>query len=126
MMDRGHGHGFVRDLILSQHCFHKGLLTFLLGAFALVLLTPVAHAQLQLGWRIGVDDDPLESGYDATHEFSQENFVNDLRPGKVTRIPGDPLYSPANNPLADDDFYCAGTYPIGFNGLTTSRPVAFN
>src|SRR6266446_3730257 len=99
MMDRGHGRSF-RDLIFSQGCFDKGLLTCIIVAFTLVLLTPVAHAQLQLVWRIGVDDDPLEYGYDPTREFSQENFVNDLRPGKVTRIPGDPLYSPANNPLA--------------------------
>ena len=39
---------------------------------------------------------------------------DDLRPGRVTRRPGDPLYNAAANPTADDDFYCAGTYPIGF------------
>src|SRR5262249_33823181 len=40
--------------------------------------------------------------------------------------PADPLYNATNNPGADDDFYFAGTYPSGFNGLTTNRPVAFN
>src|SRR5436190_11752747 len=92
----------------------------------ILLSTLAAQGQLQTVWQIGADDDPLESGYDATHEFSQENFINDLRPGKVSRLPGDPLYNAANNPGADDDFYCAGTYPIGFNGLTTNLPVAFN
>src|SRR5262249_18592121 len=66
----------------------------------LVLLLAVssAHADLQLVWRIGVDDDPLASGYNATGEFSQENGINDPRPGKVTRVPGDPLYNATNNP----------------------------
>ena len=63
--------------------------------------------------------------YNATGEFSQENFSNDPRPGRVTRLPGDPLYNAGNNPDRDDDFYCAGTYPIGFNGLTTNLPVPF-
>jgi len=94
--------------------------------FGILLSTLAAQAQLQTVWQIGADEDPLASGYDATDEFSQENFINDLRPGKVTRVPGDPLYNAANNPGADDDFYCAGTYPIGFNGLTTNLPVAFN
>src|SRR6185369_16692394 len=77
-------------------------------------------------WQIGQDEDPFQSGYNATDEFSVENYVNDPRPGKVTRLPGDPLYNATNNPTADDDFYFAGTYPIGFNGLTTNLPVAFN
>jgi hypothetical protein len=85
-----------------------------LGAFAKAAPLPV--------WFIGVDEDPLASGYNATDEFSQENFINDLRPGKVTRIPGDPLYNAGNNPDRDDDYYLAGTYPIGFNGLTTNLP----
>ena len=82
-----------------------------------------ATAALQPVWQIGVDDDPFSSGYNPTHEFSQENGVNDPRPGQVTRLPGDPLYNAANNPTADDDFYLAGTYPIGFNNLTTNLPV---
>src|SRR3954451_2734723 len=91
----------------------------------LSLVVPVKAALLPV-WSIGVDDDPLAAGYDATHEFSQENFINDPPPGKVTRIPGDPLYNAATNPDRDDDYYTAGTYPIGFNGLTSNLPVAFN
>src|SRR4051794_25327406 len=91
-----------------------------------LLLISAARADLQPVWQIGVDGDPFAPGYNATGEFSQENFINDARPGKVTRLPGDPLYSAANNPTADDDFYCAGIYSAGFNGLTTNLPVAFN
>src|SRR5262249_49148958 len=93
---------------------------------ALLLSTATLCAEQQTVWRIGLDEDPLQSGYNPTDEFSQENGTNDPRPGKVTRIPGDPLYNPTNNPAADDDFYCAGTSPIGFNALTTNLPVAFN
>lgn len=81
------------------------------------------QAQLQPVWQIGVDDDPFQSGYNPVHEFSQENFSNDLPPGKVTRLPGDPLYNAATNPTADDDFYFAGTYPVGFNNLTANLVV---
>ncbi|TAK95582.1 MAG: DUF1800 family protein, partial [Verrucomicrobia bacterium] len=76
-------------------------------------------------WLIGVDEDPFASGYNATDEFSQEQNGDTLRPGRVTRLPGDPLYNAGSNPPADDDFYCAGTFPIGFNGLTTNLPVTF-
>src|SRR5580765_8634645 len=92
----------------------------------LAFLAASAWAELLPVWQIGVDEDPFGSGYNATDEFSSENYLNDLRPGKVTRVPGDPLYNSGNNPTADDDFYCAGAYPIGFNGLTTNLPVAFN
>jgi uncharacterized protein (DUF1800 family) len=94
-------------------------------AIVLLFLTP-AKASLSPVWSIGADDDPLASGYDPTHEFSQENFVNDARPGKVTRLPGDPLYNAAGNPDRDDDYYTAGTYPAGFNGLSTNLPVPFS
>ena len=30
---------------------------------------------------------------------------------------------PITNPTGDDDFYFAGNYSIGFNGLTTNRNV---
>ncbi len=76
-------------------------------------------------WQIGQDEDPMAYGYNPTDELSPENSQNDARPGRVTRIPGDPLYNAATNPTADDDFYCAGTYPIGFNNLTTNLPVPF-
>jgi len=90
----------------------------------LLMSAVVAQAGFLPVWSIGMDEDPLAAGYNATDEFSQENFVNDARPGKVTRVPGDPLYNAGNNPDRDDDFYCAGTFPIGFNGLTTNLPVA--
>ena len=79
-----------------------------LAISCLLLWTLPATADLQTVWRIGVDGDPYQSGYDPTGEFSQENGLNDPRPGQVTRLPGDPLYSGSTN-AADDDFYCAGT-----------------
>src|SRR5687767_318841 len=97
-------------------------------AFACILFVVISplHAALENIWKIGVDEDPLQSGYNPIDDFSQENFINDSRPGRVTRLPGDPLYSAGSNPTADDDFYVAGTYPSGFNGLITNLPVAFN
>src|SRR4051794_22813069 len=106
--------------------FTPGFWRFFLSFSALLLTAAALCADQQLVWRIGVDGDPLQSGYNATGEFSQENGINDPRPGRVTRLPGDPRYNATNNPTADDDFYCAGTYPIGFNGLTTNLPVPFN
>jgi uncharacterized protein (DUF1800 family) len=89
----------------------------------LCLAAASARAELQTVWQIGVDDDPYSSGYNPTQEFSAENGVNDSRPGKVTRLAGDPLYIATNNPAADDDFYCAGTFPAGFNGLASPLVV---
>jgi uncharacterized protein (DUF1800 family) len=86
---------------------------FLLLA-GLLLLRPVLLAQSGTVWLIGADEDPLAAGYDATDEFSSENYINDPRPGTV--------YT-ASNPVVDDDFYFAGTFPVGFNGLATNRPV---
>ena len=106
--------------------FWSALRPVILLTAVLTLAAVSAHAQLLPVWQIGVDEDPLASGYNATDEFSSENYINDPKPGKVTRSPGDPLYNAASNPTADDDFYCAGFYPIGFNGLTTNLPVAFN
>jgi uncharacterized protein (DUF1800 family) len=85
-----------------------------------LLVSGSALAQPQVVWQIGIDDDPFQTGglgYDPKREFSSENWINDLPPGKVTRLPGDPLYNATNNPTADDDFYEAGIYPAGFNGL---------
>src|SRR5262245_48943215 len=113
--------------LLYRRCCMSSVVVRGLGILtALFSLSASAQATLSPVWSIGVDDDPLASGYDPTHEFSQENFTNDPRPGKVTRIPGDPLYNAGNNPDRDDDYYTAGTYPIGFNGLTTNLPVAFS
>src|SRR5688572_22922913 len=92
----------------------------------LTLVATTLRAEPQPFWQIGVDEDPFQSGYSPTDEFSSENYVNDLRPGKVTRLPGDPLYNAANNPTADDDFYLAGTYPAGFNALTNVLVVPNN
>ncbi|MEN9676973.1 MAG: hypothetical protein RIS76_2869, partial [Verrucomicrobiota bacterium] len=78
-------------------------------------------------WLIGTDDSPLTNPYLPADEFGTptSNGVNDVRPGKVTRLPGDPEYvSPT--PTQDDDYYFAGIYPAGFNGLTNSLTVPFD
>ena len=66
----------------------------------------------QWQWTIGV-----RNAVPSHAEFAIENGRADPAPGKVTRLPGDPQYATASNPTADDDFYFAGLYPIGFNGL---------
>ncbi|MCW5558574.1 MAG: putative Ig domain-containing protein, partial [Verrucomicrobiae bacterium] len=81
-------------------------------------------AQVQV-WQLGVDNDPSENPYRPMGEFSPENHANDPSPGKVTRIPGDPLYDAANVAPPDDDFYFAGTYPVGFNELTEVLSVPY-
>ena len=87
-------------------------------AFAILTLTTVSlFSAPQTVWLIGVDEDPLAAGYNATDEFSSENYINDARPGTVYTT---------NNPVVDDDFYFAGTYLNGFNGLTTNRTVAIS
>ncbi len=91
-------------------------------SLCLFVAAPLSAAPVVV-WQIGVDEDPLAAGYNPTDEFSSENYINDLRPGKVTRLPGDPLYNAGTNPTADDDCYFAGDYPIGFNNLTTNLPV---
>lgn len=88
----------------------------MVGAGLILAMQPLPAASATV-WLIGEDEDPLAAGYNATDEFSSENYVNDARPGTV--------YS-TNNPVVDDDFYFAGTYPSGFNGLTTNRVVLVN
>jgi hypothetical protein len=77
----------------------------------------------QLGrtvWQLGVDAPTGSSGAVSYAEFTIENSLNDLAPGRVTRLPGDPVYvDAASNPKADDDDYFGGVYPVGFNGLTS-------
>ena len=68
-------------------------------------------------WQIGSDNPPGISVYATYAEFTAQNNRNDAPPGLVTRLSGDPLYSASGNPAADDDFYFAGTFPPGFNGL---------
>ncbi|MEY4916462.1 MAG: hypothetical protein RL616_375, partial [Verrucomicrobiota bacterium] len=90
----------------------------------LTLLATGARAELAAVWQIGVDEDPFASSYNPTDEFSAPNYGNDAKPGKVTRLPGDPLYVATNNPTADDDFYGAGNFPVGFNGLVSPLVVS--
>src|SRR5437588_1507445 len=90
----------------------------------LVLLAPTAlRAEFQTLWLIGGEDNPAQFSFNLRHGFSPANDINDPPPGKVTRLPGDPLFDPVNNPLADDDFYLAGLYPAGFNGLVGDLSV---
>lgn len=95
--------------------FPAAIRRLLILAAVLPLLTNEARGALQTVWLIGVDEDPLASGYNATDEFSPDNYINDPKPGTV--------YNPITNPTGDDDFYFAGNYSIGFNGLTTNRNV---
>lgn len=83
-----------------------------------VVLEPYATA-----WTIGRDDNPLSVPYAPSGEFSNENGLNDAPPGRVTRVAGDPLFNALANPPKDDDYYCAGTYPAGFNRLAASLAV---
>ncbi|NOS70458.1 MAG: DUF1800 family protein [Verrucomicrobia bacterium] len=85
---------------------------FICATFFLGMVTIFAAPQTI--WQIGQDEDPLAAGYNATDEFSTENYINDARPGSVYTT---------NSPVVDDDFYFAGTFPVGFNGLTTNRTV---
>jgi uncharacterized protein (DUF1800 family) len=84
---------------------------FLAGLFLVAIPTRAASETV---WLIGGDEDPLASGYAPTDEFSSENYINDPRPGTI--------YTAANS-VVDDDFYFPGTFPIGFNSLTTNRTV---
>ncbi len=91
----------------------------LLGTISLLPAAP------QIVWQIGVDGDPFAANYAPTAEFSDEDYVNSPAPGRVTRQPQDPLYLAGSNPPPDDDFYCAGDYPAGFNGLAAPVTLAF-
>jgi hypothetical protein len=88
-----------------------------------VVVNEVADPISRTVWQIGTDNSPTVSPYKPAAEFSQENNRNDLRPGRVTRLAGDPEYVALTNPKADDDFYFAGSYPVGFNGLISSLIV---
>ncbi|HTI71486.1 MAG TPA: DUF1800 family protein [Candidatus Limnocylindria bacterium] len=88
-----------------------------------LFMAGVASGASDKGWQIGTPSDRYRPGYDPLGEFSPENYQNDPRPGQVTRLPDDPQYNAGKNPTADDDFYTAGTYPKGFNGLTSTLLV---
>src|ERR1041385_5011519 len=90
----------------------------------LLLLLPFkSSAGYETLWLIGGEYNPVQFAIDPRYGFAWPNWINDPPPGAVTRLPGDPLYNPTNNPAADDDFYLAGFYPAGFNGLTNGLPV---
>ena len=93
---------------------------FLFSGVVFPLLLASAAATPVTLWQIGADEDPYAAGYDPTNEFSQESGNSNAGPGLVTRLPGDPLYNAGANPARDDHFYQAGTYPSGFNGLTSA------
>ncbi len=95
----------------------------LLSGLLVCLLLPAAKASPVTLWQIGKDDDPFAAGVNQTAEFSQESGNSNNAPGFVTRIPGDPLFNASSNPERDDHFYEAGTFPIGFNGLTAPLVV---
>ncbi|MBN8247930.1 MAG: hypothetical protein J0L84_10855, partial [Verrucomicrobia bacterium] len=82
-----------------------------------VIASTVAMAERN-SWWIGVDDSPLNPPYNPTAEFGTVNNLNDVPPGQVTRLPGDPEYV-APGASRDDDFYTRGIYPAGYNGLTS-------
>ncbi|MBN8247526.1 MAG: PQQ-dependent sugar dehydrogenase, partial [Verrucomicrobia bacterium] len=87
-----------------------------------------SEGPLRTLWQIG-SDDPASVPASSRHlEFSMQNGSGNAVPGEVTRVPGDPEFpaNPAINPVADDDFYFAGAYPPGFNGLTLGRSVPFD
>jgi uncharacterized protein (DUF1800 family) len=89
-----------------------------LGSVLSVLL--MGSVTAQAGWRtlwlIGEDADPLREGVSQAAEFAAED-------GRVNPPPGT-VYDPATNRFADDDFYVAGRYPIGFNALAAPLDVA--
>ncbi|MBX3732514.1 MAG: hypothetical protein KF791_07965, partial [Verrucomicrobiae bacterium] len=91
-------------------------------SFNITVTTPAVELARTV-WMLGVDDDPAVLPYRPTAEFSQENKKNDAPPGLVSRLPGDPEYLAGSNPVADDDYYFAGVYPAGFNGLSAERRV---
>ena len=66
----------------------------------LVLLAPTAlRAEFQTLWLIGGEDNPAQFSFNLRHGFSPANDINDPPPGKVTRLPGDPLFDPVFDEL---------------------------
>jgi hypothetical protein len=89
----------------------------------IVLEVPDAPLATRTVWQIGVDAPPGTGVPSTFAEFSLQNSKVDPPPGAVSRLPGDPEYVAGANPGPDDDFYFAGNYPAGFNGLATDRTV---
>lgn len=65
----------------------------------------IASIAPRTNWMVGTNG-PSPEPY---REFSVENRINDPAPGSAT--------------LLDDDYYTAGSYPAGFNGLTAPLVV---
>lgn len=75
-------------------------------------------------WQIGTDEDPRNAVVQPYREFGAQNEQRDPPPGAVTHPPEASSDASGQNPGPDDDFYFAGTYPAGFNGLTQPLVVA--
>jgi uncharacterized protein (DUF1800 family) len=105
---------FFKNAIVRP-ALRGGLLALALSSFSQAV--PVTL------WQIGEDEDPYSRDYNPRNELGGSNYNLDAAPGRVTRMPGDPLYNAAANPSADGHFYQAGTYPAGFNSLTSPLVV---
>ena len=86
----------------------------------------VAVENHRTSWQIGNNEPVGVSVLKTYGEFAMQNNRNDAAPGVVTRRAGDPRFDPNANPKADDDFYFAGVYPPGFNGLQSPLVVPFD
>ena len=74
-------------------------------------------------WQLGTDEDQARTTVIPFQEFGSENERVDAAPGRVSRLPGDPAYVEESNPGPDDDYYFAGSYPAGFNGLESPLEI---
>ncbi|MBL9174330.1 MAG: PQQ-dependent sugar dehydrogenase [Verrucomicrobiales bacterium] len=89
----------------------------------IVLEVPDPVSGPRTTWQIGDDAPPGSKPPTTVAEFSMQNARRDAPPGEVTRLPDDPEFLGEANPGPDDDFYFAGFYPAGFNGLEVDRIV---
>ena len=76
----------------------------------------------RLLWQVGTHAPTTIS---RNSEFPPQNKGTPA-PGLVTRVSGDPEYRPQTNPPEDDDYYTAGYYPAGFNGLGAATVIPFD
>ncbi len=106
--------------IPSSHAHRRACLA---GCCSILFSLISTHAAPTTLWQIGQDEDPFGAAYSPTNEFSQESGDSNSAPGLVTRLPGDPLFNASSNPGRDDHFYQAGTFPAGFNGLSSALVV---
>ena len=94
-----------------------------LSSFDIVARDTVLGGIARTVWAIGLNAPPGSSAAVAMAELGLPNSLRDSAPGRVTRLPGDSLFQAVGNPGPDDDFYFAGSYPAGFNGLTLPLSV---